>query len=132
MREYFSNISRIEYEGKNSKNPFAFRWYNPDQEVAGKPMKDHFKFAIAYWHSFCGGGADPFGAPTRPMPWLKSDDPYQRAKDKMDAAFEFISKLGVGYYCFHDVDLIDEGATIAEYEKRMHFITSCSLCFSSA
>ena len=127
MKEYFSNISKINYEGKDSKNPFAFRWYNPNMEVAGKPMKDHFKFAVAYWHSLCGGGADPFGAPTRPMPWLKSADPHQRAKDKMDAAFEFISKLGVEYYCFHDIDLIDEGPSVEEYEKRMNFITDYAL-----
>ena len=127
MKEYFNKISRINFEGQSSKNPFAFRWYDKNQVVAGKSMKDHFKFAVAYWHSLCGGGADPFGAPTRPMPWLKSEDPYQRAKDKMDAAFEFITKLGVDYYCFHDVDLIDEGTDVEEYERRMNFITDYAL-----
>ena len=125
--QYFGNIPKINYEGRTSKNPFAFRWYDENLIVAGKPMKEHFKFAVAYWHSLCGGGADPFGAPTRPMPWLRSEDVYQRAKDKMDAAFEFITKLGVPYYCFHDVDLIDEGGTIDEYEKRMEFITDYAL-----
>ena len=123
MKEYFKNISKINFEGRDSKNPFAFRWYDESKIVAGKKMKDHFKFAVAYWHSLCGGGADPFGAPTRPMPWLSASDPLQRAKDKMDAAFEFITKLGVPYYCFHDIDLIDEGNSIAEYESRMNLIT---------
>ena len=123
MKEYFNNISKINYEGRDSKNPFAFRWYDESKVVAGKKMKEHFKFAVAYWHSLCGGGGDPFGAPTRPMPWLSASDPIQRAKDKMDAAFEFITKLGVPYYCFHDVDLIDEGSSIAEYESRMNLIT---------
>ncbi len=123
MKEYFKNISKINFEGRESKNPFAFRWYDESKIVAGKKMKDHFKFAVAYWHSLCGGGADPFGAPTRPMPWLDSPDPIQRARDKMDAAFEFITKLGVPYYCFHDVDLIDDGDSIGEYESRMQIIT---------
>ena len=127
MKEYFKNISKIKFEGRDSKNPFAFRWYDESKVVAGKKMKDHFKFAVAYWHSLCGGGSDPFGANTRPMPWLSAEDPYQRAKDKMDAAFEFISKIGVPYYCFHDVDLIEEGDSIQEYEKRMHFITDYAL-----
>lgn len=127
MKEYFKNISKIKFEGRESKNPLAFRWYDESKVVHGKKMKDHFKFAICYWHSLCGGGSDPFGAPTRPMPWLDSNDPIQRAKDKMDAAFEFISKLGVPYYCFHDIDLIDEGDSIAEYEQRMNLITDYAL-----
>jgi len=125
--EYFKNVGKIAYEGRDSKNPLAFRWYDKDKVVAGKPMKDHFKFAIAYWHSLCGGGGDPFGAPPRPMPWLDATDPVQQAKDKMDAAFEFISKLGVDYYCFHDIDLIDEGDSIATYEDRMQIITDYAL-----
>ena len=127
MKEYFSNISKIKFEGRESKNPLAFRWYDASKVVHGKQMKAHFKFAISYWHSLCGGGSDPFGGPTRPMPWLASNDPIQRAKDKMDAAFEFISKLGVPYYCFHDIDLIDEGDSIAEYEQRMNLITDYAL-----
>jgi xylose isomerase len=127
VKEYFKNISKIKFEGRESKNPFAFRWYDESKIVHGKKMKDHFKFAISYWHSLCGGGSDPFGAPTRPMPWLESDDPIQRAKDKMDAAFEFISKLGVPYYCFHDIDLIDEGDSIDEYEQRMNLISDYAL-----
>ena len=124
---YFNNIEKIKYEGKESKNPLAYRWYDENQVIKGKSMKDHFRFAISYWHSLCGGGADPFGAATRPMPWLSSTDEVQRAKDKMDAAFEFITKLGVPYYCFHDVDLIDEGDSISEYENRMQVITDYAL-----
>lgn len=124
---YFKNIEKIKYEGKDSKNPLAFRWYDENQMVNGKTMKDHFRFAVAYWHSFCGNGADPFGAATRPMPWLDAADSVTRAKDKMDAAFEFISKLGVPYYCFHDVDLIDEGESIEEYERGMSIITDYAL-----
>jgi xylose isomerase len=120
---YFAGISKIKFEGRDSKNPLAFRYYEADRIVAGKSMTDHFKFAVAYWHSLCGGGSDPFGGTTRPMPWLASADPIQRAKDKMDAAFEFITKIGVPYYCFHDIDLIDEGGSIAEYEHRMATIT---------
>lgn len=122
-KEYFKGISRINYEGRDSNNPFAFKWYNEDQVVAGKTMKDHFRFAIAYWHSFCGTGGDPFGAATKDFPWLASDDPYQAAKDKMDAAFEFITKIGAPYYCFHDFDLIEEGGNLVESAKRLEFIT---------
>ncbi len=100
----------------------AFRWYDENLLINNKRLKDHFRFAVAYWHSLCGGGSDPFGSPTRLMPWLKETDPIQRAKDKMDAAFEFITKLGVPYYCFHDTDLIDEGNSINEYEARMNII----------
>ena len=127
MKEYFNQIEKIEFEGLSSRNPLSFRWYDEKKVIAGKSMKDHFRFAVAYWHSLCGGGADPFGAPTRPMPWLESSDPIQRAKDKMDAAFEFITKLGVPYYCFHDIDLIDEGSSIDEYEQRIEVITDYAL-----
>ena len=125
--EYFKGVPKITFEGRESKNPLAFRWYDTDKVIAGKSMTEHFKFAISYWHSLCGGGGDPFGAPTRPMPWQSAQDAVQRAKDKMDAAFEFISKLGVPYYCFHDLDLIDEGDSIATYEKRMQTITDYAL-----
>jgi xylose isomerase len=121
--EYFKGIGKIAYEGKDSKNPMSFKFYDKTRVVAGKTMAEHFKYAIAYWHSFCGGGGDPFGGATRPMPWLSSADPIQRAKDKADAAFEFITKIDADYYCFHDFDLIDEGATIAESEHRLHTIT---------
>lgn len=118
-KEYFKGIGAIKYEGKESDNPLAFKFYNPDQVVAGKMMKDHFKFAVAYWHTFCGTGADPFGPGTLNFAWDKSSDAIQAAKDKADAAFEFISKMGFEYYCFHDYDLIREGATFKESEQRL-------------
>ena len=122
-KEFFKGIDKINFEGKNSKNPFAFKYYNPDQLVAGKSMREHFKFAVAYWHSFCGQGADPFGSGTQSFPWDKSTDPLQSAKDKADAAFEFISKMGFDYFCFHDFDLIKEASTFSESEERLLFIT---------
>ncbi|MEP0211572.1 MAG: xylose isomerase [Cellulophaga sp.] len=122
-KEYFKGIGDIKFEGKESTNPLAFKYYNPDQMVAGKTMKEHFKFAIAYWHSFCGQGSDPFGPGTQNFPWDSSSDPLQAAKDKADAAFEFITKMGFDYYCFHDFDLINEGSTLVESEKRIHSIT---------
>lgn len=122
-KEYFKGIGKISFEGKDSKNPLSFKYYDKTKVIAGKSMAEHFKYAIAYWHSFCGGGGDPFGGATRPMPWLSSDDPLQRAKDKADAAFEFITKIDADYYCFHDFDLVDEGHTIAESESRLTAIT---------
>jgi xylose isomerase len=119
---YFPNIDKIPFKGKDSDNPMAFRFYDENRIIAGKTMKEHFKFSIAYWHSFCGTGGDPFGPGTITHPWDADPDPVQRAKDKMDAAFEFITKIGAPYYCFHDVDLIDEGKDIAEYEARMKII----------
>ena len=123
-KEYFKKIKDIKYEGKDSDNPFAFKYYNPDQIVAGKSMRDHFKFAVAYWHSFCGDGSDPFGHATQVFPWDESNDPIQAAKDKADAAFEFITKMGFGYFCFHDYDLIKEANTIKESEDRLNVISS--------
>lgn len=122
-KEYFKGIGPIAYEGKESSNPLAFKHYDKSRVVAGKTMAEHFKFAIAYWHSFTAGGSDPFGAATRPMPWLESNDPIQQAKDKADAAFEFITKIGADYYCFHDFDLIDEADNISESEQRLAAIT---------
>ncbi len=122
-KEYYKGIGQIKFEGKESDNPLAFKYYNPDQVVAGKTMREHFKFAIAYWHTFCGQGSDPFGPGTQQFAWDASSDPYQAAKDKADAAFEFISKMGFDYFCFHDYDLIAEGGTFAESEKRLAFIT---------
>lgn len=122
-KEYFKGIGEIKYEGKESDNPLAFKYYNPEQMVAGKTMRDHFKFAVAYWHTFCGQGADPFGPGTQNFEWDKSSDPVQAAKDKADAAFEFIGKMGFDYFCFHDFDLIQEGATFGESEKRLATIT---------
>ena len=122
-KEYYKGIGTIQFEGKESDNPMAFKYYNPDKIVAGKTMREHFKFAIAYWHTFCGTGADPFGPGTQNFAWDQSNDTIQAGKDKADAAFEFISKMGFDYFCFHDFDLVKEGATFAESEKRLATIT---------
>ena len=122
-KEYFKGIGTIQFEGKESDNPMAFKYYNPDKIVAGKTMREHFKFAIAYWHTFCGTGADPFGPGTQNFAWDQSNDPIQAGKDKADAAFEFISKMGFDYFCFHDFDLVAEGVTFSESEKRLNIIT---------
>lgn len=122
-KEYFKGIGEIKFEGATSDNPLAFKYYNPDQIVAGKTMREHFKFSVAYWHTFCGQGSDPFGPGTQNFTWDQSADAVQAAKDKADAAFEFITKMGFGYYCFHDYDLIREGATFGESEKRLATIT---------
>ena len=121
--EYFKGIGKIKYEGKNSDNPFAFKYYNPEKIIAGKSLKEHFKFAVAYWHSFCGQGADPFGVGTQEFPWDTAKDPLRAAKNKADAAFEFLSKIGFEYFCFHDFDLIAEGQTLSESEKRVEKIS---------
>ena len=121
-QEYFPGIGKIEYEGPESKNPLAFKYYQPAQVVNGKTMQDHFRFAVAYWHSFCNELGDPFGPGTRIMPWAQNPDPVQASKDKMDAAFEFISKMGIPFYCFHDFDLTAEGDSIQESERRLRMI----------
>lgn len=124
QRSYFKSIPVIEFEGRESDNPFAFRWYDEKQLVAGKTMKEHLRFACAYWHSFCGSGADPFGEPTHLFPWNGKADAVERAKEKADAAFEMISKLGMPYYCFHDVDVVDYGDDIKENDRRLQLVTS--------
>jgi xylose isomerase len=123
-KEYFKKIPQIKYEGLKSDNPLAFRWYDENKKVAGTTMKEFFKFACAYWHSFVNAGADPFGEGTHVFPWNEKEDPVKRAKDKMDAAFEFITKMGMPYYCFHDVDLVDYTNDVAENEKRLKAITA--------
>jgi len=122
-RAYFPNIPQIRYEGRDTDNPLAFRWYDADRVVGGKTIGEHFKFAVAYWHTFCGTGGDPFGPGTKAFPWLEASDPLQQARDKMDAAFEFITKIGIPYYCFHDFDLVQEGPTLQESERRLQHIT---------
>ncbi|MBV6645627.1 MAG: xylose isomerase [Cyclobacteriaceae bacterium] len=123
-KEYFKGIGAVRFEGKESDNPMAFKYYDEDQKVAGKSMKDHFKFACAYWHTFCNAGGDPFGPGTKSYPWLTAADPMSQAKDKMDAAFEFITKLGLPYFCFHDYDLVDEADSLNESTKRVQEITA--------
>jgi xylose isomerase len=126
-KEYFRGISRIPFEGRESDNPLAFRWYDENRKVGKKTMKEHFKFAVCWWHTFGGTGSDPFGAPTKNFPWLNAKDPIRQAKDKMDAGFEFITKLGVPYYCFHDYDLVAEAPTLKESQKRLETITDYAL-----
>ena len=118
-KEYFKGIKEIKYKGKRSKDPLAFRYYNPDHKVAGKTMRKHLKFAMAYWHTMCNTGGDPFGPGTKVFPWDEHTDPVQRAKDKADAAFEFMTKIGLEYFCFHDVDLVDEAGSLKESRKRL-------------
>ncbi len=118
-KEYFKNIGKVKYEGPQTDNPMAFRWYDENKLVAGKKMKDHLRFACAYWHSFCGNGGDPFGEPTHLFPWDKKTDAVEKAKDKMDAAFEFITKLNLPYYCFHDVDVVEYTNDVSDNEKRL-------------
>lgn len=122
--EFFKDIPAIQYEGKDTENPLAYRWYDENKMIAGKTMKEHLRFAIAYWHSFVGSGADPFGEPTHIFPWDKKTDAVEGAKDKADAAFELITKLGMPYYCFHDVDAVDYTNDIADNEKRLRAITA--------
>lgn len=121
---YFKDIGQIKFEGRDSDNPLAFRWYDASRVVAGKTMAEHFKFACAYWHSFNANGSDPFGGPTFFFPWDKKATILERAKDKMDAAFEFITKMQLPYYCFHDVDLIDYTDDIAENERHLEQIVA--------
>jgi len=122
-KEFFEGIGKIQYEGRGSDNPLAFKFYEENKVIGGKTMKEHFRFATAYWHTFCGTGADPFGPGTKAFPWDAKNDALGAAKDKMDAAFEFITKIGMPYYCFHDFDLIQEGATLRESTERLALIT---------
>jgi len=122
-REYFKGLGQVKYEGRESDNPFAYRWYDENKTVAGKPMKEWLRFACAYWHSFVGSGADPFGEATHIFPWSEKADVVERAKDKADAAFEFITKLGLPYYCFHDVDVVDYTNDINENDRRLQALT---------
>ena len=121
-REYFPGISRIEYEGPESDNPLAFKAYDADRVVGNKTMREHLRFSICYWHTFCADGADPFGPGTRLHPWGESDDRVKAAEEKLDAAFEFFTKMTVPYFCFHDRDMAPEGASVAESEKNLQHL----------
>ncbi|QEE50861.1 xylose isomerase [Flavobacterium alkalisoli] len=119
---FFKNIDKIKFEGRESNNPLAFKWYDENRVVAGKTLKEHLRFAMAYWHTLCNTGDDPFGASTESHAWNKSENAIARAKDKMDAGFEFMSKLSIPFYCFHDVDMVDEAPTLAEFEERIQIM----------
>ncbi len=118
-REYFPGVKKIPFEGKGSDNPLAFKFYDSEKTVGGKKMKDHFRFAVAYWHTFCNTGEDPFGPGTRRFPWATGKTPMEQARERMDAAFEFVTKLGAEFYCFHDRDMAPEGSSIAESERNL-------------
>ena len=124
MVEFFPGISKIQYEGKSSKNPLAFKYYNPDEKIGGKTMKDHLRFSVAYWHTLTGTGSDPFGAATMVRPWDNASDPMEQAKARVRVNFEFIEKLGVPYFCFHDRDISPEAGSLAETNKRLDTIVS--------
>lgn len=117
-KEYFPGIDKIKYEGPESKNPLAFKWYDENKIVGGKTMKEYLRFAVAYWHTFCGDGGDPFGPGTQVFPWVGATNPMDAAKERMDAAFEFITKIGAPFYCFHDTDVVGDGS-VFEIEKRL-------------
>jgi xylose isomerase len=123
-KEFFPGIGKIQFEGKESKNPMAFRYYDAEKVVNGKKMKDWLKFAMAWWHTLCAEGGDPFGPGTKTFEWKSSSDRVQAAKDKLDAGFEFMQKVGIEYYCFHDVDLVDEADTIEQYEADLKEIVA--------
>jgi xylose isomerase len=122
-KEYFPQIGKIPFEGKDSKNPLAFHYYDANKVVMGKTMKEWLRFAMAWWHTLGQASADPFGGQTRSYEWDKADNAVQRAKDKMDAGFEIMNKLGIEFFCFHDVDLVEEGNSVEEYEANLKAIT---------
>jgi xylose isomerase len=117
MTAFFEGVEKIRYEGPESKNPLAFRWYDPDREVMGKRMEEHLRFAVCYWHTFCWPGTDPFGGQTMDRPWMGYSDPLDMADQKMRVAFEFFEKLGAPFFCFHDRDVAPEGANLAESNR---------------
>lgn len=125
-KEFFPGIKQIAYEGPESSNQLAFRHYDENKVVSGKTMRDHLRFAVCYWHTFCGTGGDPFGPGTKAFPWLVQSDPMAQAKDKLDAAFEMISKLGVPYYCFHDRDIAPEGSSVEDSEAKLKEIIAAA------
>lgn len=124
VKEYFPGIGKIKFEGKDSKNPLAYRYYDAEKVVLGKKMKDWFKFAMAWWHTLCAEGGDQFGGSTKAFPWNQGADALTIAKQKADAGFEFMTKMGIEYFCFHDVDLVSEGANVEEYEHNMKEIVA--------
>lgn len=124
VKEYFPGIGKIKFEGKDSKNPLAYRYYDAEKVVLGKKMKDWFKFAMAWWHTLCAEGGDQFGGTTKAFPWNQGTDALTIAKQKADAGFEFMTKMGIEYFCFHDIDLVSEGANVEEYEHNMKEIVA--------
>lgn len=128
MREYFENVSKINYEGANSKNPYSFKYYNPDEIIGDKAMKEHLRFALSYWHTLTANGADPFGVGNMIRPWDSETNEMDLAKARMEAAFELMDKLNIEYFCFHDRDIAPEGKTLQETNKNLDEIVE--LCKS--
>ncbi len=124
QKEYFPSVKKIQFEGTSSKNAMAFRYYDPEKVVYGRKMKDWFKFSMAWWHTLCAEGGDQFGGGTIKQEWKTGETALEQAKAKMDAGFEFMQKIGIEYYCFHDIDLIDEGASAEEYEANLKAIVA--------
>ena len=118
-KEFFPGIEKIKFEGVESRNPMAFRYYDANKVIMGKTMAEWLKFAMAWWHTLCAEGGDQFGGGTKKFPWNTATDKVQAAKDKVDAGFEFMQKMGIEYYCFHDIDLCTEADTIEEYEANL-------------
>ncbi len=140
-KSFFPGIGKIKFEGQDSRNPLAFKWYDENRVVAGKTMKEHLRFAVAYWHTFCGTGEDPFGPGTQIFPWDDEAPVMDKNKARMDAAFEFITKMGIPYYCFHDTDVVGTGsvfeiekrlATMVEYAKERQAATGVKLLWGTA
>ncbi|MDR2774871.1 MAG: xylose isomerase [Tannerella sp.] len=123
-KTYFPMVGKIKFEGKESRNPLAFRYYDPEKTVYGKKMKEWFKFSMAWWHTLCAEGSDPFGGGSKTFPWAKGDSALEIARQRMDAGFEFMQKTGIEYYCFHDIDFISEGDSIEEYEANLKAIVA--------
>ncbi|AKN34087.1 xylose isomerase [Clostridium carboxidivorans P7] len=124
MKEYFSNVSKINYEGSDSKNPYSFKYYNPDEIVGGKRMKDHLRFSMSYWHTLTANGTDQFGVGTMIRSWDNVNDKMELAKARMEAAFEFMDKLDIDYFCFHDRDIAPEGKDLVETNKNLDEMVS--------
>ena len=124
MKSYFPEVETIKYEGRDSRHPLAYKWYDKTQKVAGKTMAEHFRFAVAYWHTFKGGGSDMFGGGTFKRSWNQAASPLKVAEETLDACFEFCQKLGLDYYCFHDRDIAPEGATFAESCKNLEAVVA--------
>ncbi|TDQ57723.1 D-xylose isomerase [Mesocricetibacter intestinalis] len=122
MSNYFDKIEKVKYEGENSTNPFAYRYYDANKVILGKTMAEHLRLAVCYWHTFCWNGNDMFGVGSLDRNWQKNSDALAGAKQKADIAFEFFSKLGIPYYCFHDVDIAPEGNSFKEYLNNFHTI----------
>ncbi|MCQ2267607.1 MAG: TIM barrel protein, partial [Bacteroidaceae bacterium] len=123
-KEFFPEIGKIQFEGKESKNPMAFHYYDENKVIMGKTMKEWLRFAMAWWHTLCAEGGDQFGPGTKTFPWNEGATALEKAKAKADAGFEVMTKLGIPYFCFHDVDLIDEGNNVEEYEENLKAIVA--------